>query len=564
MKKRKARPKIETYVQEYTRHRSSSATSTDAIEYEILPWYQRHKDVPIMTGSTLLYFGTLHAIWVHVDDVVRFLVVHVGQWILPYLDAFFVTALGIGGVVIFLYCVFKLVSVAHSYTAVSGQKTESLVEQASDLLFTLRRLPFDAKLIGGISLTAIITAVTSSCLQILRPVPDEEPTIDQLAVRLSLCLGVLCVMMFAFWVLLVFVWAKLESSCDPEFENLPLGVAEFHKYSPRYAANIYATEILRQRRRIQPALIKHKKIMREINKDKSLSTSVKIVFGCEQEVPVSLIWKLEMDCKDLKSVRQDWEEFIVFLVVNGGKVMTTRALIHWVQKHWDYQYIPKTPHIQAALETKFNIKLFWQAEGQGRHRDSIVDEQTVPQPEEHDISVRTETAGTDDDEDLDVDDAPSEPSTPLETPTSSAPVTPVASPSKVAAVDADVQLIQQNLFAVSTPPRVNTLLGVGSSGSGSSSRSRSRDVPSAQNSAQSSPTDSTSAAKQRRKKKNKERRKNPTDPCAICFIGKKDAVFLPCGHQTSCVDCATTIMDDSGMCPICRVGVERIVKTYVV
>ena len=52
--------------------------------------------------------------------------------------------------------------------------------------------------------------------------------------------------------------------------------------------------------------------------------------------------------------------------------------------------------------------------------------------------------------------------------------------------------------------------------------------------------------------------------CDVCFDAEKTHVFVPCGHQCTCEACATHIMADTALCPVCRekaVHVMRVFKT---
>jgi hypothetical protein len=51
----------------------------------------------------------------------------------------------------------------------------------------------------------------------------------------------------------------------------------------------------------------------------------------------------------------------------------------------------------------------------------------------------------------------------------------------------------------------------------------------------------------------------PTDPCAVCFLEKKELAFLPCGHLATCVPCGYSL----NLCPICRREKEAVVKIYL-
>ena len=48
--------------------------------------------------------------------------------------------------------------------------------------------------------------------------------------------------------------------------------------------------------------------------------------------------------------------------------------------------------------------------------------------------------------------------------------------------------------------------------------------------------------------------------CTICLFNEIQVVFLPCGHFCTCFKCA--LKDSLKTCPICRVSLERKIKTY--
>jgi len=49
------------------------------------------------------------------------------------------------------------------------------------------------------------------------------------------------------------------------------------------------------------------------------------------------------------------------------------------------------------------------------------------------------------------------------------------------------------------------------------------------------------------------------DECVICFEQAVSSMLMPCGHQTFCSPCATSIKSRSGSCPLCRGRVDLIV-----
>ncbi len=46
--------------------------------------------------------------------------------------------------------------------------------------------------------------------------------------------------------------------------------------------------------------------------------------------------------------------------------------------------------------------------------------------------------------------------------------------------------------------------------------------------------------------------------CKICFTKEIGVVFLPCGHQMVCKECAQRLTD----CPVCRQPIRGYVRTY--
>lgn len=47
--------------------------------------------------------------------------------------------------------------------------------------------------------------------------------------------------------------------------------------------------------------------------------------------------------------------------------------------------------------------------------------------------------------------------------------------------------------------------------------------------------------------------------CKICMDGEVSIVFLPCGHLTTCVNCAPNLED----CPVCRCAIKATVRTFL-
>ena len=46
--------------------------------------------------------------------------------------------------------------------------------------------------------------------------------------------------------------------------------------------------------------------------------------------------------------------------------------------------------------------------------------------------------------------------------------------------------------------------------------------------------------------------------CAICYENEKNAIFLPCKHNTTCMKCATKLK----ICPICREKIENYIQFF--
>lgn len=47
--------------------------------------------------------------------------------------------------------------------------------------------------------------------------------------------------------------------------------------------------------------------------------------------------------------------------------------------------------------------------------------------------------------------------------------------------------------------------------------------------------------------------------CKICMDAEVGIVFLPCGHLTTCVNCAPNLED----CPLCRCAIKATVRTFL-
>jgi len=55
---------------------------------------------------------------------------------------------------------------------------------------------------------------------------------------------------------------------------------------------------------------------------------------------------------------------------------------------------------------------------------------------------------------------------------------------------------------------------------------------------------------------------NNPQTCVICMEKGINSVYLECGHAVSCYECAVKISSAKGTCPICRVVISRVMKTF--
>lgn len=46
--------------------------------------------------------------------------------------------------------------------------------------------------------------------------------------------------------------------------------------------------------------------------------------------------------------------------------------------------------------------------------------------------------------------------------------------------------------------------------------------------------------------------------CIICCESDRDALYMPCKHNTACLKCSKSLKD----CPICRTKIEDIIRIY--
>lgn len=52
--------------------------------------------------------------------------------------------------------------------------------------------------------------------------------------------------------------------------------------------------------------------------------------------------------------------------------------------------------------------------------------------------------------------------------------------------------------------------------------------------------------------------KQNVNACVICCEADRDALYLPCKHNTACVKCSKNLKE----CPICRRKIEDFIKIY--
>ena len=55
---------------------------------------------------------------------------------------------------------------------------------------------------------------------------------------------------------------------------------------------------------------------------------------------------------------------------------------------------------------------------------------------------------------------------------------------------------------------------------------------------------------------------NEDDTCIICMDAKKEALFFPCGHVVSCMECGCLVKQRSDPCVICREKIDEVVRTF--
>jgi len=52
--------------------------------------------------------------------------------------------------------------------------------------------------------------------------------------------------------------------------------------------------------------------------------------------------------------------------------------------------------------------------------------------------------------------------------------------------------------------------------------------------------------------------KNSIYACIICCENDRDALYMPCKHNTACLKCSKSLKD----CPICRAKIEDTIRIY--
>lgn len=51
--------------------------------------------------------------------------------------------------------------------------------------------------------------------------------------------------------------------------------------------------------------------------------------------------------------------------------------------------------------------------------------------------------------------------------------------------------------------------------------------------------------------------------CQICFERHRTMRLVPCGHMAMCAECTESVMRVNGLCPLCRIPVTRVERTYL-
>ena len=53
-----------------------------------------------------------------------------------------------------------------------------------------------------------------------------------------------------------------------------------------------------------------------------------------------------------------------------------------------------------------------------------------------------------------------------------------------------------------------------------------------------------------------------SDDCVVCWAHIKDVVCVPCGHVAMCKSCSKAVLQQSGLCPVCRVTLTQIIPFF--
>lgn len=52
--------------------------------------------------------------------------------------------------------------------------------------------------------------------------------------------------------------------------------------------------------------------------------------------------------------------------------------------------------------------------------------------------------------------------------------------------------------------------------------------------------------------------KGGSKDCIICCENERDALYLPCRHNTACIKCSKNLKT----CPICKIKIDEMIKIY--
>ncbi len=82
--------------------------------------------------------------------------------------------------------------------------------------------------------------------------------------------------------------------------------------------------------------------------------------------------------------------------------------------------------------------------------------------------------------------------------------------------------------------------------------------------ASAAPAVNNIAAQRSHKPAVKEAAGQESDECVVCWAHEKDVVCIPCGHVAMCKSCSKAVMQQSGLCPVCRQKVREIIQLFKV